>query len=90
VPSIPGCVSQGKTRGEALANICEAIAADLEVRAEHGLPLTVETQLVGNRCLVAELPTLSGHEMVEGNSVVFACICGERLSGLTVCRNLNP
>ena len=45
-PSIPGCVSQGKTRDEALANIKEAIALCLEVRAEHGMPLTVETQQV--------------------------------------------
>jgi len=45
-PSIPGCVSQGETREEALANIQEAIAACLEVRAERGLPLTVETQQV--------------------------------------------
>lgn len=43
-PSIPGCVSQGSTRDEALANIREAVAACLEVRAERGLPLTVETQ----------------------------------------------
>ena len=45
-PSIPGCVSQGETRDQALANIREAIAACLEVRAERGLPLTVETQQV--------------------------------------------
>jgi predicted RNase H-like HicB family nuclease len=45
-PSIPGCVSQGKTRDEALANVREAIAACLEVRAERGLPLTIETQQV--------------------------------------------
>jgi predicted RNase H-like HicB family nuclease len=45
-PSIPGCVSQGETRDEALSNIQEAIAACLEVRAERGLPLTIETQQV--------------------------------------------
>lgn len=45
-PSIPGCVSQGKTEDEALANIQEAIALCLEVRAEKGLPLTVETRQV--------------------------------------------
>ena len=45
-PSIPGCVSQGDTRDEALSNIREAIAARLEVRAERGLPLTIETQQV--------------------------------------------
>ena len=45
-PAIPGCVSQGKTKAEALKNIKEAIALCLEVRAERGLPLTVETQQV--------------------------------------------
>ena len=43
-PAIPGCMSQGVTREEALANVREAIAACLEVRAERGLPLTMETQ----------------------------------------------
>ncbi|MGC8553433.1 MAG: type II toxin-antitoxin system HicB family antitoxin [Phycisphaerae bacterium] len=45
-PSIPGCVSQGATREEAMANIREAIAACLEVRAEKGMPLTIETQQI--------------------------------------------
>lgn len=45
-PSIPGCVSQGKTKDEAIENIREAIAACLEVRAERGLPLTIETRQV--------------------------------------------
>ncbi len=43
-PSIPGCVSQGKTEDEALANIREAIELCLEARAAEGLPLTVETR----------------------------------------------
>ena len=42
-PAIPGCVSQGRTEAEALANIREAIVGCLEVRAEQGLPLTVRT-----------------------------------------------
>lgn len=42
-PAIPGCVSQGRTEGEALASIKEAIDGCLEVRGEHGLPLTVRT-----------------------------------------------
>ena len=45
-PAIPGCVSQGETQEEALANIQEAIALCLEVRAERGLPLTIETKQV--------------------------------------------
>ena len=43
-PAIPGCVSQGETKEAALENIKEAIALCLEVRAEQGLPLTLETQ----------------------------------------------
>ena len=45
-PSIPGCVSQGATKDEALVNIREAITLCMEVRAEQGLPLTIETQQV--------------------------------------------
>jgi predicted RNase H-like HicB family nuclease len=45
-PSIPGCVSQGQTRQQALENIKDAIAACLQVRAERGMPLTVETYQV--------------------------------------------
>jgi predicted RNase H-like HicB family nuclease len=45
-PAIPGCISQGATKGEALKNIREAIRLCLEVRAERGMPLTVETCLV--------------------------------------------
>ena len=43
-PSIPGCVSQDQTREEAITNIQEAIRLCLEVRAERGLPLTIETR----------------------------------------------
>ena len=42
-PAIPGCVSQGDSLREALANIREAILLCLEVRKDEGLPLPVET-----------------------------------------------
>lgn len=45
-PAIPGCFSQGKTRDEATENIREAIKDCLEVRAEKGMPLTVEIRQV--------------------------------------------
>jgi len=45
-PAIPGCVSQGKTEQEAEGNIREAIKECLEVRAEKGMPLTVEIRQV--------------------------------------------
>ena len=45
-PSIPGCVSQGKTEQEAIVNIKDAIKQCLEVRAERGMPLTVSMREV--------------------------------------------
>ena len=39
VPSLPGCISQGATRAEALTNIQEAIALHLEVLQERGEPI---------------------------------------------------
>jgi len=45
-PAIPGCISQGRTKEEAETNVREAIKACLQVRAEKGLPLTVETREV--------------------------------------------
>jgi predicted RNase H-like HicB family nuclease len=45
-PAIPGCVSQGRSREEAIENIRDAIKNCLIVRAERGLPLTLETHLI--------------------------------------------
>lgn len=39
VPNLPGCVSQGRTRAEAIANVKEAIAGYLESLDAHGDPV---------------------------------------------------
>ena len=39
VPSLPGCISQGETREEAVAQVREAIAAYLESLQERGEPI---------------------------------------------------
>lgn len=39
VPSLPGCISQGRTRDEALSNVREAIAGYLESLEAHGDPI---------------------------------------------------
>jgi predicted RNase H-like HicB family nuclease len=39
VPSLPGCISQGRTREEALDNVREAISLHEEVLRERGEPL---------------------------------------------------
>jgi len=58
-PAIPGCVSQGGTRDEALGNVRDAIKLCLEVRAERGLPLAVETHQVEVR-MGHHLPEIDG------------------------------
>jgi len=41
-PSLPGCVSQGKTREEAIENIKEAIDLSVEALEEDGIPVPEE------------------------------------------------
>ena len=41
-PSLPGCVSQGETRQQAITNIKEAIIAYVDVLEEDGLPVPEE------------------------------------------------
>ena len=38
-PSLPGCVSQGKTKEEAIANVKEAIRGYIVALKEDGLPV---------------------------------------------------
>jgi len=41
-PSLPGCVSQGRTPEEARANIREAIEVSLQTRRELGVTTQIE------------------------------------------------
>jgi predicted RNase H-like HicB family nuclease len=38
-PALPGCVSQGKTRDEAMANIRDTIQGYVESLKKHGEPI---------------------------------------------------
>lgn len=48
VPSLPGCVTQGATRNEALSNVREAIAAYVESLEARGdpIPPPIEEEIV--------------------------------------------
>ena len=39
-PSLPGCISQGKTREESITNIREAIEVYIEALKDDGLPIS--------------------------------------------------
>ena len=41
VPSLPGCVSEGATRAEALENVQDAIAGWLSVAEEIGMKVSI-------------------------------------------------
>jgi predicted RNase H-like HicB family nuclease len=43
VPALPGCVSQGRTRRQALRNAKEAIEVYIEALLEDGLPAPRQT-----------------------------------------------
>lgn len=54
-PDLPGCVSQGATRDEAVENVREAITLCLEVRAERGDPVNagmVNVQVTTRRPII--------------------------------------
>lgn len=49
VPSLPGCITQGTTKPEALANVREAIDGWIETARAHNQPIPnddFETQVV--------------------------------------------
>lgn len=48
IPALPGCVTQGATRQEAVSNAQEAIAAYLESLNRHGEPIppSIDEELV--------------------------------------------
>jgi antitoxin HicB len=46
VPALPGCVTQGRTREEAIERAKEAIAAYIESLEADGQPIPEETQPV--------------------------------------------
>ena len=43
-PSLPGCVSEGQTRAEAIANVREAIEGYLKSLKKHGEPVPPSIQ----------------------------------------------
>jgi predicted RNase H-like HicB family nuclease len=45
-PAVPGCISEGATVEEALANIKEAVEGCLETLAAQGQPLPAEGQVI--------------------------------------------
>ena len=48
-PSLPGCVSQGKTRKEALKNIQDAIKGYLKSLKKHNEPIppSIDEEIIG-------------------------------------------
>ncbi|PIY19081.1 hypothetical protein COZ13_07175 [Candidatus Desantisbacteria bacterium CG_4_10_14_3_um_filter_40_18] len=47
-PSLPGCISQGRTRKESIENIQDAIKGYLESLRKHNepIPLSIEEEIV--------------------------------------------
>jgi predicted RNase H-like HicB family nuclease len=54
-PSLPGCISQGPSREEAIVNIREAIEAYVAVLEEEGNAVPPDEQLTGHSIFRAQL-----------------------------------
>src|SRR5712691_4141851 len=75
VPSMPGCLSMGKSRDEAMANIREAIDGWLQAEAEQGRGPLSETpalildtvshalKIIDEMHAVGELPSDHGYDL---------------------------
>ena len=64
-PSLPGCISQGKTRDEAISNIKEAIEGYIKSLEQDGLPVPeerFESMLVA---VMTRLPNISGQTCIK-------------------------
>lgn len=46
VPALPGCTSSGRTQGEAIENVKEAIRLTLDYMKDHGLPLSENPEML--------------------------------------------
>jgi len=63
-PSLPGCVSQGKTRKKAEANIKEAIEVYLESLQKHEEPIPPPIEESDRGDIVTKLPVVSGKRLI--------------------------
>jgi predicted RNase H-like HicB family nuclease len=61
VPALPGCLSQGETEAEALAQIREAIESQLEALRQDGQEIPTERNLVVKKVEV----TFSGSAQIR-------------------------
>lgn len=80
VPSLSGCVSQGKTE-EALENIKEAIELHISMLAEDGIPIA--PPLGGKRSNsvssgMTKLPIVSGKEVIKALSKIGYYVRGQK------------
>src|SRR5215813_11047687 len=64
-PSIPGCISQGKTEQEAIANIREAICRLPGDQSSQPNAANRRRPRGGSQPLMAQLPSISGAEAVR-------------------------
>ena len=65
-PTLPGCVSQGGSREEALQNIQEAIRLSLEVRDTEGLDSELRSgELNSRRAYQEDAPQVIGEEIKQ-------------------------
>ena len=87
-PSLPGSISQGRTKQEAISNIRDAISEYISSLEEDGVPIP-ENRLEATVPVVCRLPRISGPDCVRAlGKANFAIIL--RPSSHIILRRDNP
>src|SRR5258707_11074962 len=86
VPSLPGCVSQGKSRDEALANVREAISLHEDVLRERGEPVPADHVEIRRGRGVSKPPVVSGADCVKALGKIGFVVYRQRGSHITMVR----
>lgn len=84
VPSLPGCISQGKTRKEALINAKEAVDAYINALKEDGLSVPEERFEALLERIAIDPKVMVGKPVIRGTRLTIECILERLACGSTI------
>ena len=84
VPSLPGCISQGKTRKEALINAKEAVDAYINALKEDGLSVPEERFKALLERIAIDPKVMVGKPVIRGTRLTIECILERLACGSTM------
>ena len=77
VPSLPGCITEGDTWGEAIANAREAIAGYIEALNRRAIELLAGTLVKGDFAIESEMARTAHEQLLRLADVQINCKYGD-------------